>query len=253
MPETLQRTRTVFRRELAGYFTTPVAAIVLVTYLVLGGVLTFNVGALGAPLFESGRASLDPFFFWQPWLLLLLVPAAAMRSWADEHRLGTTELLYTLPVRTRELITGKFFAAWAFCVFALVLTVPVWVTVSVLGDPDHGVIAAAYFGTALMAGSLLAVATCISATTRSPVAAFVLSCAAGIALMLLGLPPVQRLLQAALPDAAARAVGELSLLSHFADTTARGVLSLPDLLFHASVIAVFLALTAAVLAHQRRR
>ena len=246
------RIRIVFRRELQSFFTTPVAAIVLVIFLVLAGVLTFNVGALGAPLFESGRASLDPFFFWHPWLLLLLVPAVAMRLWAEEHRRETTELLMTMPVRPAELVLGKFLAAWAFVVVGLLLTFPVWITISVLGDPDHGVIATAYLGSARMAGSLLAISSAVSASTRSPVIAFIGSAAAGLALMLLGLPPMQRLLQVSLPDAAARAVGELSLLSHFSDTTARGVVTLPDLLYHASMVVGFLGLTRVVLRGWRR-
>src|SRR6201997_472970 len=118
----------VARRELGGYFATPVASVFIVIFLVLQGALTFNLGGF----FERGQADLNPFFTFVPWVFLLLVPAITMRLWAEERRLGTIELLLTLPLRQSEAVVGKFLAAWGFCAMALALTFPFWITVNIL-------------------------------------------------------------------------------------------------------------------------
>ena len=105
----------------AGYFATPVATVFIVIFLVLQGALTFNLG----DFFDRGQADLNPFFTFIPWVFLLLVPAITMRLWAEERRLGTIELLLTLPITQTQAVIGKFLAAWAFCAIALVLTFPV--------------------------------------------------------------------------------------------------------------------------------
>ena len=114
----------IARRELAGYFTTPVAWVFIVIFLVLQGALTFNVGNF----LDRNQADLQPFFAFIPWVLLLLVPAVTMRLWAEERRLGTIELLLTLPVTQTQAVLGKFLAAWAFCAIALLLTFPFVIT-----------------------------------------------------------------------------------------------------------------------------
>ena len=126
----------VARRELSGYFATPVAYVFIVIFLVLAGALTFTLGNF----FGRGQADLIPFFSFIPWLFLFLVPALTMRLWAEERRLGTIELLLTLPLPQWQAVLGKFLAAWAFCGIALALTFPLWITVNVLGSPDNGVI-----------------------------------------------------------------------------------------------------------------
>src|SRR6201997_5326522 len=132
----------VFRRELAAYFATPVAAVFLVVFLALSAGMTF----LMSGFFERGQADLSGFFFWHPWLYLILMPAIAMRLWAEERRSGTIELLMTLPVEPWQIVVGKWLAAWAFAALALALTTPLWITVNVLGTPDNGVIVASYIG-----------------------------------------------------------------------------------------------------------
>ena len=106
----VSRTFTIFNRELASYFTTPLAYVFIVIFLVLAGVLTFFVG----DFFERGQADLQPFFTFHPWLYLVLVPALAMRLWAEERKTGTIELFLTLPIRLGEAVLGKFLAAWFF-------------------------------------------------------------------------------------------------------------------------------------------
>ena len=176
----------VMRRELAGYFSTPVAWVFIVIFLVMAGVFTFYIGSF----YDRGIADLDPFFNFHPWLYLFLVPAIAMRLWAEERRSGTIELLLTLPLTAWQAVLGKFLAAWLFVGLALLLTFPTWLTVNYLGDPDNGVIAAAYIGSWLMAGGFLAIGSCMSALTRNQVVAFILSVVVCFGFLLSGLPMV---------------------------------------------------------------
>src|SRR5437764_7131115 len=157
------------KRELGGYFTSPVAYVFLVIFLLLTGFFTFTVGNF----FERGEASLVSFFTWHPWLYLFLVPAAGMRLWSEERRLGTLELLLTMPITTWQAIVGKFLASWLFLILALALTFPVWLTVNWLGNPDNGVIMAGYVGSALLAGAYLAISCMTSALRRIAVVRFI--------------------------------------------------------------------------------
>ena len=169
----MRNVMTIFKRELISYFSTPVAYVFIVIFLALMGALAFYVGGF----FTSGQATLLTFFFYHPWLYLLLIPAISMRLWAEERKTGTIELLMTLPVSTMQAVLGKFLAAWAFSGIALALTFPMWISVNVLGDPDNGVIAASYIGSFVMAGAFLAIGSCISALTKNQVIAFIVAAA----------------------------------------------------------------------------
>src|ERR687889_2905503 len=182
--------RGIMKRELGGYFTSPIAYVFLVIFLLLTGFFTFTVGNF----FERGEASLVSFFTWHPWLYLFLVPAVGMRLWSEERRLGTLELLLTLPITTWQAIVGKFLASWLFLGLALVLTFPVIITVNWLGNPDNGVIAAGYLGSFLLAGAYLAVSCMTSAMTRNQVVAFILAVVVCLFLVLAGFTPVTDLL-----------------------------------------------------------
>lgn len=234
-------------RELQAYFLTPVAWLFLAVFVLLAGVATFGVGAF----FTMGQADLSPFFRYHPWLYLALVPALSMRMWADEYRAGTHELLLTLPVPVASLVVGKFLAAWGVLAVALGLTVPLWWTVNYLGQPDNGAIAAAYLGSWLMAGAMLAVGACLSALTRNQVIAFVVTLLACLLLQASGSPLVLGWLPAASDQSLVTALTALSFVSHFADL-ARGVLSLRDVGFFSVQILVWLVLTSWIVARGRR-
>ena len=235
----------VARRELAGYFATPVAYVFITIFLVLAGVLTFTLGNF----FGRGQADLLPFFSFVPWLFLLLVPALTMRLWAEERRLGTIELLLTLPLAQWQAVLGKFLAAWAFCGIALALTFPLWVTVNVLGEPDNGVILAGYAGSLLVAGAYLAVGAAVSALTKNQVIAFVLAVALCFLFAASASPIVTEFLSARMPILAeiSRAVSVADRFNGFA----RGVIALRDLVFFASFIGFFLFVNAVVLDHRK--
>lgn len=237
----LGRLWAVFRRELAGYFATPIAFVFIVIFLFLSGVFTFYVGNF----LEWGQAALDSFFVFHPWLYLLLIPAIAMRLWAEERRYGTIELLLTLPVPLWAVILGKFLAAWVFTALALALTFPIWLTVNYLGDPDNGVILAGYLGSLLMAGGYLAIGACLSATTRNQVIAFVVTVVVCFLFTVSGFPLVLDAFSAWAPDALVQTIASFSFLERFEDIM-RGVIDLSDLVYFASVIAVWLAANAVV-------
>lgn len=234
--------KTVFRRELASYFATPVAYVFIVIFLILAGALTFYYGEF----YERGRADLQPFFGFHPWLYLFLVPAIAMRLWAEERKSGTIELLLTLPITMWQAVFAKFLAAWAFVAIALALTFPIWFTVNYLGDPDNGVIVASYLGSLLMAGAFLAIGSCLSAATRNQVVAFILTVVICFLLLMAGFPLVLGFFQSFLPQGVVDAIAGLSLFSHF-QAISKGVIDLRDLIYFGLTIGVWLYATAIVI------
>ena len=232
----------IFKRELQSYFRTPVAYVFIVIFLVLMGTFTFYLGGF----YERGQADLAGFFNYHPWLYLFLVPAISMRLWAEERKSGSIELLMTLPVTPLQAVLGKFLAAWCFTGIALFLTFPIWITVNYLGDPDNGVVVAAYIGSLLMAGGFLAVGSCISATTKNQVIAFILAVVACFLLLLAGFPLVLDVFSAWAPQALVDAVASLSFLTHFASIS-KGVIDLRDLVYFALLIGVMLHANTIVL------
>ena len=237
---------TIAQRELAGYFTSPVAYVFLVIFLLLTGFFTFTAGQF----FERGEAGLGAFFGWHPWLYLVLVPAVGMRLWAEERRAGTMELLLTMPITAWQAILGKFVASWIFLAIALLLTFPVVVTVNVLGSPDNGVIFAGYLGSLFLAGAYLAVTCMTSAITRNQVVAFILSVVACLFLVLAGFNPVTDLMVRWASPAVVDTVAAFSVVTHF-DGFQRGVIDARDLLFFLSVIGFALFATGVILRGHR--
>ncbi|MHC4910874.1 MAG: ABC transporter permease subunit, partial [Planctomycetota bacterium] len=181
-----------------------------------------------------------------PWLYLFLIPAVSMRLWAEERRSGTIELLMTLPLPQWASVVGKYLAAWAFTGIALVLTFPVWITVNILGDPDNGVICAAYIGSFLMAGGFLAIGSCVSAMTKSQVIAFVLTVVLCFGFLLAGFPPVLDFFSGWAPQTIVDAIASFSFLTHF-DAISKGVIDARDLIFFLTLIALALAVNTIVI------
>ena len=241
--------RAIAKRELGAYFSSPVAYVFIVIFLLLNGFFTFMVGGF----FERGEASLtNSFFTWHPWFYLFLVPAVGMRLWADERRVGTLELLLTMPIAPWEAIVGKFIASWVFLGLALVLTFPIVLTVNYLGSPDNGVIFTAYIRSWLMAGAYLAVSCITSAITRSQVVSFIVSVVACLFLILVGFPPVINLLQNLgshwqwLVDVTT----SFSVITHFGGFQ-KGVVDSRDVIFFLSVIGFSLFTTSVILRTHR--
>jgi ABC-2 type transport system permease protein len=237
----------ITKRELTGYFASPVAYVFLVIYLLLAGFFTFSVG-LG--FFDLGQASLVTFFRWQPWLFLFLVPAVGMRLWSEERRLGTIELLLTMPITSWQAIVGKFVASWLFLGLALALTFPLVITVNYLGSPDNGVIVASYLGCLLLAGAYLAVSCMTSALTRNQVVSFILAVVLCLFLILAGFPPVTNLIAQWFPTGVVQLVASFSVITHF-DNFQKGMVDSRDLIFFLSVIGFALFTTGVILRGHR--
>jgi ABC-2 type transport system permease protein len=231
----MQAVRTIFKRELGAYFATPLAYVFIVIFLALTGSFTFFLGSF----FERGQADLQPFFVFHPWLYLFLVPAIAMRLWAEERRSGTIELLMTLPTTTFAAVLGKFLAAWVFAGIALLLTFPIWLIVNYLGEPDNGAILVSYVGSWLMAGAFIAIGACTSALTKNQVIAFVVAAAACFLFLMSGLDLVLAAFRPWAPPLVVDTVASFSFLTHFGQLT-KGVLDAATLVFFGSLIVVCL-------------
>jgi len=227
----LEKTYIIFDRELKGYFRTPLASIFLLVFLALSSGMTFFLGRF----FERDQADLTAFFAWHPWLFLILMPAIGMRLWAEERRSGTIELLITLPVTNMQLVIGKFLASWIFTLIALILTMPIWVTVNYLGNPDNNVILISYIGSWLMAGAFLALTSCLSALTKNQVIAFIISSISGFVLIMAGFNLVLSSVRSWTPTWVTETVGSMSFLSHFSRIQ-MGVFDLRTLIFFVSMI-----------------
>ncbi len=232
----------IIKRELQGYFSTPIAYVFIVIFLILSGVFAFYLGGL----YERNQADLTPFFNFHPWLYLFLVPAVSMRMWSEERRSGNIELLMTLPVKQSDLVLGKFLSAWIFIGIALFFTFPIWISINYLGEPDNGLIVASYIGSILLAGAFLAIGSCISASSKNQVIAFILTAVICFLFLLAGMPMVLDFFAAWLPQMLVDSVASTSFLTHYSSIN-KGVLDLGDLVYFGMVISVWLYATSIVL------
>ena len=227
----LNKTYIILDRELRGYFRTPLASIFLLVFLALSSGMTFFLGRF----FERDQADLTAFFSWHPWLFLVLMPAIGMRLWAEERRSGTIELLITLPVTNTQLVVGKFLASWFFTLIALTLTMPIWITVNFLGDPDNNVILISYIGSWFMAGAFLALTSCLSVLTKNQVIAFIISSISGFILIMAGFNLVLSAVRSWSPNWITETISSMSFLSHFTRIQ-MGVFDLSTLVFFISMM-----------------
>lgn len=222
--------RSVLRREFNGYFSTPMGYIFLVIFLLASGYLMVarDYGAF----IEMRQASMASFFRFIPWIYVVLVPAVAMRLWAEERKTGTIELLFTLPITLRGSYLGKFLAGWGFLLVGLALTFPVIIQVARLGSPDWGVIFVGYLGCALIAGVFLAIGMFFSAATKNQVVAFILGVTASVIFLVIGLPQSLEVIGNLwlVGGYLEQVVSAMSLADHFGTLT-RGLLSFRAVFF----------------------
>ena len=236
----------VLKREWMAYFRSPVAYVFIVIFLLGAGGMAWYLGNF----YGSNQASLDLFFFFHPWLYLVLAPAVGMRLWAEEQRAGTLELLATWPVGLGHVVLAKFLAAWLFMGLSLALTFPMVLTVLFLGDPDGGVIITGYFGSFLMAGAYLAISCFTSTLTKNQVISFITSVLICLLLVILGLGVLNQTLAGIFPAGVARLISAFSFSTHF-DSMQRGLIDLADVSYFISIIVVMLLSCLLVL--ERRR
>lgn len=237
----------VFKRELKSYFTTPLAYVFLVIFLFFSGYLTFKEG-----FYETEQADMHTFFTNLPLLFIFMVPSAAMRLWAEERKVGTIELLFTLPITVPQAVLGKFFAAWVFLTIALALTFPMVITVFYLGNPDVGLILTGYLGSFLMAGGFLAIGCFFSVLSKNQVISFVLSVVACAILVFLGMPTTLNYLSTFLPAGFVSAVEGMSFQTHF-ESIQKGLLKFGDLAYFVLLIVGWIAACGIILDERKAR
>lgn len=231
----MNMTKILFKREFSSFFSTPVAYVFIAIFLIMSGVFTFYLGNF----FERGQADLLPFFNFHPWLYLFLVPAMAMRTWSEERKSGTIELLMTLPITPIQAMVAKFMAAWSILGLSLLLTFPLWIMVNYLGAPDNGVIFAAYIGSWLMSGAFLAVGICMSAVSKSQVVAFILAVVVCFVFVLSGTGMVLDVFKGWVPSVILDTIASLSFLTHF-EAISKGVIAVKDVGYFLILIAAWL-------------
>ena len=227
----MRNTGPIFKRELAGYFNSPIAYIFITVFLGLSSWLFFK------GFFVMGQASLRMFFGILPWIFLFFIPAITMRLWAEERKVGTMELLMTLPVTDAEAVLGKYLASFAFLVVSLALSLVIPVFVAVLGDPDPGQVIGGYVGAVLMGGAFLAIGLFISSLTENQIVAFIISVVVIFGLFILG----EDFVLFGIPDWLVPVFGFIGLGGHY-DSISRGVLDSRDIIYYVSIILFFLYL-----------
>ncbi|GAA6184166.1 MULTISPECIES: ABC transporter permease subunit [Alteromonadaceae] len=237
---------TLFKREIASFFATPVAYVFITIFLILSAVFAFFIGSL----YEREQADLLPFFNFHPWLYLFLVPAIAMRTWSEERKSGSIELLMTLPISSLQAVVAKFLASWAVLGLSLLLTFPLWLTINYLGNPDNGVVVAAYIGSWLMAGAFLAIGMCMSALTKNQVVAFILAVVVCFLFVVSGSNIVLDAFKNWAPTMVIDTVASFSFLTHY-ESLAKGVIALNDVGYF--FISIVIWLYASLLIIERKK
>jgi len=222
---------TIFRKEFRGYFNSPIAYIFIISFLVFTSWLFFK------GFFLMNQSSLRSFFSILPWVFLFLAPAVTMRSWAEEKKLGTIELLMTLPVKDYEVVLGKFLASFIFLIVTLLCSIPLPLTVMLVGNPDVGPIWGGYLGAFLMGGAYLAIGCFDSSLTENQIVAFIIAIFLSFALLIIG----ENLVIMNLPAALVPVFTFLGLGAHF-ESIGRGVIDSRDIIYYISIIGFFLFL-----------
>lgn len=236
----------IIKRELMSYFRSPVAYVFIVIFLILTTVATWNLGNF----YQSNEASLEIFFFFHPWLYLVLIPAVGMRLWSEDRRQGTIEILLTLPIHLVLAVLAKFLAAWIFIGVALALTFPMIVTTFYLGEPDGGVMLTGYFGSFLMGGAYLSITCFTSSLTKNQVISLITSFIICLILVLLGWGVLSRTLNNIFPMAVADMITQFSFSTHF-NAIRRGMIDFRDVIYFLSIIAFMLLANVLVLENKK--
>ncbi len=232
--------KTIIKYELIRYFTSPLAYVYLISFLLLSGSCAIYFGHF----FADDNANLWALFDYQPWLYLLFIPGISMRTWAEEFRSKSIIQLLTTPLSLSNLVWGKFFAAWIFTIFAIILTFPFWITVNIYGDPDNTVIFIGYLSCFTIAGAMLAISQTMSSLTKNPVIALVLSVFVNLLFFWSGFDFVLFWIREFFNDIIVDTIISFSFLSHFS-TFSRGLIELRDIIYFSSLILFFNLLTIA--------
>jgi len=229
-------------REFRAYFTSPIAYVYLLTFLVLTTWIFFRT------FFLIGQADIRPFFSMMPWVFLFFIPAVSMGKWSEEIKLGTIETICTLPIRNGEIVIGKFLAGLGLLSTALLLTIPLAFSVSLIGDLDWGPVMGGYIGLIFLGGAYLAIGLAVSSLTGNQIVAFIIGVTASFILLIAGTPMIiggER-------GVIAELLQYIGLGTHFSSIS-RGVIDSRDIVYYISIIGFFLYLNLIFVRTRARR
>jgi len=236
-------TVSILRRELGAYFNTPIG------YVFMSFFLLVSCAFYASSLFMQGVAEMRGYFGLLPIFFLFFVPAISMRLWAEERKLGTLELLMTMPIKTWHAVLGKFLAGMLFIMITLALTIHIPITLKVMGNPDMGPIIGGYLGAMVLGMIYLSIGSFASSLTGDQIVAFVIGISINFLFFLMGYTPVIEWLKEISP-ALAGFIQRFGVDYHF-ESISRGVVDTRDIIYALSVTGFFLFLNVMVI--ERRR
>ncbi|MBN1578673.1 MAG: ABC transporter permease [Chitinispirillaceae bacterium] len=220
-----------FKKEFKSFFISPIAYVFITVYLVVTNFLFFQ------GFFIINQADMRGYFSLLPWVFLFFVPAITMRSWAEEKKVHTLELLLTWPVSDIEVVLGKFLACFCFLTTAILLSITIPITIVAMGNPDMGPIVGGYLGAILMGAAYLAIGLWVSSNTENQIIAFILGVVATFILFMIGNPFVTMVA----PKWMVPIFGYIGLGNHF-ESIQRGVVDSRDVIYYLSIVGFFLFL-----------
>ncbi len=230
----------IFKKEFVSFFISPIAYVFITVYLVITNFLFFQ------SFFLINQLEMRSYFQILPWVFLFFVPAITMRTWAEEKKIRTLELLLTWPVSDLQVVFGKFLATFAFLSAVILLSVTVPITLAVLGTPDFGPIFGGYIGAILMGAAYLAIGLWVSSLTENQIVAFILSLVVIFVMMMVGNPFIIM----KMPAFIVPIMSYLGLANHF-ESIMRGVVDSRNVIYYLSVISFFLFLNVQSLSSRK--
>ncbi|MEM7550217.1 MAG: ABC transporter permease [Bacteroidota bacterium] len=230
---------TITKRELASFFDSLVAYVLIIIFLGLSGFFTWLSGS--SNIFLINQADLQVFFGISYWTLFFFIPAITMRTLAEENRSGTLELLSTKAVSDWQIVVGKFLSSLLLILIALACTIPYYITVSKLGNVDHGAVIGGYLGLLMISAAYISIGVFSSATTNNQIVAFLLALFIGIFFQILF-----GVMASGLRGTLGEILNYLSARSHF-ESLSRGVIDSRDIIYFLSIITIGLLYSQTIL------
>ncbi|KMQ50490.1 gliding motility-associated ABC transporter permease protein GldF [Chitinispirillum alkaliphilum] len=230
----------IFKKEFVSFFISPIAYVFITVYLVVTNFMFFQ------SFFLINQVEMRAYFQLLPWVFLFFIPAITMRTWAEEKKGKTLELLLTWPVSDLQVVMGKFLATFAFLLTVILMSITIPITLNIIGSPDPGPIWGGYIGAILMGAAYLSIGLWISSLTENQINAFILSLVVIFALMMIGDPFVTM----QMPSFIVPILSHLGLSNHF-ESLGRGVVDSRNIIYYLSVIGFFLFLNVQSLSSRK--
>jgi len=228
----MQNITAILKKEFRSYFNSPIAYIFITFFLGISAWLFFQ------NFFLVNQAEMRGFFGLMPWIFLFFIPAVTMKLWSEEKKIGTIEILMTLPIRDYEVVVGKFLASFALLAVTVLLTLVIPFSVMSLGNPDVGTLIAGYIGLLLMGGAYIAIGFFASTLTENQIIAFIIGIVVCLVLLLIG----EDFVLFKTPNWLFPIFSYLGLGAHYSSIL-RGVLDSRDIIYYLSLIGFFLYLS----------